>query len=210
MSFEAVSFAVSLLLLGAVAAVLIIGLRGRRLPSALALGEGRYSEALSSSDLSEETDRDSLYTAAVAAKHLLDWDESERLLRRILDDDDDGEAWLELGLVDTYRGRFPGALESFERAVAARADLLESLTLHRAYAHLRAGDELRAQGLFEEVEIPLENKLRTDIGSGEPSFLEWFLQAAKLWRAIGRDAKADWAEREAQLAIGESRLPEIY
>jgi len=36
-----------------------------------------------------------------------------------------------------------------------------------------------------EVEIPLETKLRTDLGTGDPIFAEWFLQAGLLWRQRG-------------------------
>ena len=96
LSFKSLGVLASLLALAAIAFVLVVGLRGRRLPESRAGGEGRYSEALSQADLSEDADRASLYAAAVAAKHLLDWDQSETLLRRILDDDNDGEAWLEL------------------------------------------------------------------------------------------------------------------
>ena len=167
MSFESLGVLASLLALASVAFVLIVGLRGRRLPESRAVGEGRYSQALSEADLSEDADRASLYAAALAAKHLLDWDRSESLLRRILDDDDDGEAWLELGLVETYRGNPTEALQCFDRAAATRSDLIESLTLHRAFARLRLGQTDSARELFEEVEVPLETKLRTDIGSGE-------------------------------------------
>ena len=210
MSFESLGFLASLLALGIVAFVLVVGLRGRRLPESRAIGEGRYSDALSAADLSQGADRASLYAAAVAAKHLLDWDRSETLLRRILDDDDDGEAWLELGLLETYRGNPTEALHCFERAAATRSDLIESLTLHRAFARLRLGQTDAARELFEEVEVPLETKLRTDIGSGEPFFVEWFLQCSALWRALGQSAKAEWSLAQAEQAIGESRLMEMY
>ena len=210
MSFESLGFLASLLALGIVAFVLVVGLRGRRLPESRAVGEGRYSEALSAADLSEDADRASLYAAAVAAKHLLDWDRSETLLRRILDDDDDGEAWLELGLVETYRGNPTEALCCFDRAAATRGDLIESLTLHRAFARLRLGQIDAARKLFEEVEVPLETKLRIDIGSGEPFFIEWFLQCSTLWRALGQSTKAEWALAQAEEAVGESRLMEMY
>ena len=75
---------------------------------------------------------------------------------------------------------------------------------------MRRGDTGRARLLFEEVEIPLETKLRTDIGAGEPLFLEWFLQSAALWRATGKSAKAEWAEDQIRGTSAESRLPEIY
>lgn len=210
LSFESLGFLVSLLALAVVAFVLVVGLRGRRLPESRAVGEGRYSEALSAADLSQDADRASLYAAAVAAKHLLDWDRSETLLRRILEDDEDGEAWLELGLVETYRGNPMEALRCFDRAAATRADLFESLTLHRAFARLRLGQTDAARELFEEVEVSLETKLRTDIGSGEPFFVEWFLQCSTLWRALGQSAKADWALAQAEKAVGESRLLQVY
>lgn len=210
LSFESLSVLASLLVVAAIAFVLVVGLRGRRLPESRAVGEGRYSEALSQADLSEDADRASLYAAAVAAKHLLDWDRSETLLRRILDDDDDGEAWLELGLVETYRGNPIEALSCFDRAAAIRSDLIESLTLHRAFARLRLGEVDPARELFEEVEVPLETKLRTDIGSGDPFFVEWFLQCSALWRALGQTAKAEWAFAQAKEAVAESRLVRMY
>ena len=191
--------------------VLFVALRhGKAEPSAEALSRGHFRDTLRAADTSESAESGSLYNAAVAAKHLLDWETSERLLRRILSEDDDGEAWLELGLVQTYRGDYCEALRSFDRVEATRSDLLESLTLHRAFATMRQGDTGRALVLFEEVEVPLETKLRTDIGAGEPLFLEWFLQSAALWRATGKSAKAAWAEDQIRGTSGESRLPEIY
>jgi len=210
LSFESLGVLASLLALAAVGFVLVVGLRGRRLPESRAVGEGRYSEALSEADLSEDADRASLYAAAVAAKHLLDWHRSELFFHRILFDDDYGEAWLELGLVETYRGNPTEALKCFDRAAALRSDLTESIILHRAFARLRLGEIDPARQLFEEVEVPLETKLRTDIGSGEPFFLEWFLQCSSLWRALGQSAKAEWALAQAEEAVGESRLLEVY
>ena len=54
LSFESLGVLASLLALAAVAFVLIVGLRGRRLPESRAVGEGRYSQALSEADLSED------------------------------------------------------------------------------------------------------------------------------------------------------------
>ena len=80
------------------------------------------------------------------------------------------------------------------------------MTLHRAWLALRAGDRAGARRLFEEVEAPLETKLRIDLGSGEPVFADWFDHAAELWTAFGDAEKAAWAEREARRSAPESRL----
>jgi hypothetical protein len=66
-----------------------------------------------------------------------------------------------------------------------------------------------ARRLFSEVEAPLENKLRSDLGSGEPLFAEWFLQAAALWRAFGEEERAGWARREGRASAPESQLATV-
>jgi len=197
--------------MGAIGFVLFVALRqGKPEPSSEALSLGHFHDTLTLADTSGNAERGSLYNAAVAAKHLLDWQTAERLLRRILSEDEDGEAWLELGLVLTYQGSYTEAMRSFDRAETFRADLSESLNLHRAFVEMRRGESGRARTLFEEIEIPLETKLRIDMGSGEPLFLEWFLQSAALWRAAGKIEKAEWATAQVRSTPGESRLSEIY
>jgi len=178
-----------------------------------ALGEGHFAEVLEAARTDARAGRDELYAAAVAARHLLDLDRARELLGRILArDPGDGEAWLERGLAAAYAGDFAAADADFARVEPLRSDLLESLTLHRAWLSLRRGDPGTARRLFSEVEAPLENKLRSDLGSGEPLFAEWFLQAAALWQAIGNEEdkeKAGWARREGRASAPESRLYEI-
>ena len=179
-------------------------------PASQALGQGRFAAALAAARTDARASRDELYAAAVAAKHLLELDRARGLLDRILArDPGDGEAWIERGLVAAYAGDPAAADRAFARAEPLRSDLLESLTLHRAWLALRRGDLPAARRLFGEVEAPLENKFRSDLGSGEPLFAEWFLQAAALWRAAGDAGRADWARREGQASAPESRLAEV-
>ncbi|HEY8022463.1 MAG TPA: hypothetical protein VIH93_15260 [Thermoanaerobaculia bacterium] len=177
------------------------------------LGGGHFAAALERARTGPRAPRDELYAAAVAAKHLRLWERADELLARLLGSDaGDGEAWLERGLVAAYSG-YPGraaeASSAFARALAHRADLAESLTLHRAWLALREGDRAAARRLFDEVETPLENKLRGDLGEGEPLFAEWFLQAAALWSAAGDGERAAWAAAAGRAAAPESRLPDI-
>ena len=172
------------------------------------LGRGDFAAALAAARTGPGATRSDLWAAAVAAKHLLELDRAAALLDRLLRaEPDDGEAWLERGLVAAYAGEPEQARAAFARAEALRSDLAESLTLHRAWATLRAGDARTARRLFEEVEAPLETKLRMDLG-GDPLFAEWFLQAAALWRAAGDAERADWAEAAGRAAAPASRLPE--
>lgn len=206
------------LLLALILALLAVGALGlwavlRRPPESpalRALGEGRFAAALAAARTDAGAGRDELYAAAVAARHLLELDRARALLARVLARDaGDGEAWLESGLAAAYAGDWNGAESAFARVEALRSDLLESLTLHRAWLALRRGDALTARRLFGEVEAPLENKLRSDLGGGEPLFAEWFLQAALLWRAAGDDERAAWAWREGLASAPESRLAEV-
>jgi tetratricopeptide (TPR) repeat protein len=175
-----------------------------------ALGEGRFADALAAARTDAGAGRDELYAAAVAARHLLELARARAFLARILARDPaDGEAWLESGLAAAYAGDWDGAENAFGRVEPLRSDLLESLTLHRAWLALRCGDALTARRLFGEVEAPLENKLRSDLGSGEPLFAEWFLQAAVLWQAAGDTERAAWAWREGLASAPESRLAEV-
>jgi hypothetical protein len=179
-------------------------------PALQALGQGRFAAALAAARTDARAGRDELYAAAVAAKHLLELDRARTFLDRILaQDSGDGEAWLESGLVAAYAGDLAAAGRAFSKVEPLRSDLLESLTLHRAWLALRQGETGAARRLFGEVEAPLENKLRSDLGSGEPLFAEWFLQAAALWRAAGDEERAEWAQREGQASAPESRLGEV-
>lgn len=177
-------------------------------PAVQAVGRGDFEAALAS--IRTNAGRDELLAAAVAAKHLLRLEESRALLARILArDPSDGEAWLEAGLAAAYAGDWPAAERALSAAAARRSDLAESITLHRAWVELRKKDLREARHLFDEVETSLENKLRTDLGGGEPLFAEWFLQAAELWAAFGDHARADWAREEGRRSAIGSRLPEI-
>ena len=181
-----------------------------RTRASAALGGGDFSGALASSETGEGANPQDLLAAALAAKHLLRFDQAAQLLNRALEaDPTDGEAWLERGLVAAYAGDLTAADEALANAVRLRADLAESVTLHRAWVALTAGRTDHARRLFEEIEAPLESKLLVDLGPGDPLFSEWFLQAADLWRARGREARATWAQEEGLRAAGDSRLGEI-
>ncbi|MEA2599706.1 MAG: hypothetical protein QOF89_698 [Acidobacteriota bacterium] len=206
------------LLLGALLVLLAAGSLGlwatlRRPAGSTALrdlGDGRFAEALAAARTDARASRDELYAAAVAARHLLELDRARTLLDRILArDPTDGEAWLERGLTAAYAGNFAAAEPALQKAAALRSDLLESVTLHRAWLALRRGDRPAARRLFSEVEAPLENKLRSDLGSGEPLFAEWFLQAAALWSDAGDEERASWALAEGRASAPASRLAEI-
>jgi tetratricopeptide (TPR) repeat protein len=210
-SFEGLLLLLLLALLAAGALGLWSTLRRPSASSALeALGQGRFADALETARIEPPVDRGELYAAAVAAKHLLQLERAGELLDRILvRDPGDGEAWLERGLVAAYAGDLAGAERAFARVEPRRSDLLESLTLHRAWLALRRGDPQTAQRLFSEIEAPLANKLRSDLGSGEPLFCEWFLQAAALWRAAGNREEAEWAHQEGRSSAPESRLADV-
>jgi tetratricopeptide (TPR) repeat protein len=175
-----------------------------------ALEQGRFAAALEAARTDARAGRDDLLAAAVAARHLLELDRAREILARVLAGDPaDGEAWLEAGLVEAYAGDSEAARRAFGKVEANRSDLLESVNLHRAWLALRAGDRRRARRLFDEVEAPLETKLRSDLGTGEPLFAEWFLQASALWKAFGEEEKAAWAWREGRASAPESKLSQI-
>lgn len=202
-----------LIIAGTAAGALILFAVLRRPPASAAvqaLGRGDFEAALAAARTGANAGRDELLAAAVAAKHLLRLDESRALLARILArDPSDGEAWLESGLAAAYAGDWPAAERALAGAAARRSDLAESITLHRAWVELKKKDLRAARHLFDEVETSLENKLRTDLGGGEPLFAEWFLQAAELWAAFGDDERANWAREEGRRSAIGSRLPEI-
>ena len=190
-----------LVVAGAVIALAVVRHAPRSRAAAL-LGRGAFAEA---SRRAGDGPADRL-AAATAARHLLDLDRAAGLLEAVLaEDPGDGEALLERGLVAAYAGRFEEAEDLLRRALAVRADLAESITLHRAWLDLRRGREGRARRGFEEIEASLESKLRADL-TGDPLFAEWFLQAAVLWRAAGDEERAAWAWRQGLTAAPESRL----
>lgn len=204
-----------LLSVGVVSAVLLLGLailvlilkQAPRSAAGTLVGRGDFSRALAVADVSAGAERDELFAAALAAKHELDLDAAEALLARILSSDPgDGEAWMERGLVAAYRDDPSRADEHLATAVRYRADLLESISLHRAWVSLRAGDPARARRGFEELSAPLESKLRHDLGPGDPLFAEWFFQAADLWEESGAPDKSAWARREARRSAPSSKL----
>lgn len=195
--------ALLVLLVAAAAVVTLAVLRhAPRSRAANLLGRGAFDEARSAAG---EEPADHL-AAATAARHLLDLETAARLLDTILaEDPTDGEALLERGLVEAYSGRPDVAETLLRRAAANRADLVESITLHRAWLDLLRGREPQARHRFEEVEASLESKLRADLG-GDPLFAEWFLHAALLWRSAGDEQRAAWAWREGLAAAPASRL----
>jgi tetratricopeptide (TPR) repeat protein len=169
------------------------------------LGRGAFAEALRSGRSRPEA----WLAAAIAARHLLEFETASELLDRALPEDaHDGEALVERGLVEAYAGRHDQAVAFLKRAAASRADLTESITLHRAWLELRRGRTREARHRFEEIEASLESKLRADL-AGDPLFAEWFLHAALLWRAAGDEERASWAWREGLAAAPESRLFEV-
>ncbi|HVR29759.1 MAG TPA: hypothetical protein VMS86_09530 [Thermoanaerobaculia bacterium] len=210
MSFEGILLWALVIAAGVAAAMLVVALRGAPASEiARAAAAGRFADALDAARRLKPAERDDLLAAAIAAKHRRSWDEADRWLRALLaDDPGDGEALVELGLVEAYRGRAAAADSSLRRAAAERADLGESILLHRAFATLVGGDAARARHLFEEVEGPLETKLAIDVGGGEPAFAEWFLHAAALWHASGEVSRAAWAWRKAEESAPESLLPD--
>jgi hypothetical protein len=209
-SFETL-FTVLLGILAAAGAFALFAVlrRSRLSPATAALGQGHFAAALAAARTGPGAGRDDLWAAAVAARHLLRFDEARALLGRILAaDPKDGEARLEAGLVAAYTGDPATAERELLSAVAERSDLAESITLHRAWVALRRGDRTAARRLFDEVEAPLETKLRSDLGAGEPLFAEWFLHAAALWRAFGDAERAEWAAAAGRDSAPESRLSE--
>jgi tetratricopeptide (TPR) repeat protein len=210
-SFEGILAALILAAVVITALVLVSVLRKTHdSPASQAVGRGDFEAALATARTGRGASRDELFAAAVASRHLLRFEEARRLLARILAaDSTDGEAWLESGLAAAYADDLAGASRDLGRAAAIRSDLAESITLHRAWIELRKGDLREARHVFDEVETSLENKLRTDLGGGEPLFAEWFLQAAVLWAALGDPERADWAWEEGRRSAGGSRLPEV-
>ncbi|MDX1644938.1 MAG: tetratricopeptide repeat protein [Thermoanaerobaculia bacterium] len=184
----------------------LVALSGRDSRATSSLDSGRFEEAVELGS-APGAERDQKLAAAMAARHLERFAEALRLLEDLVEADPrDGEAWLELGLVEAHRGRFESAHRAFDRVSASRSDLLEPLTLHRAWLALEEGDESTARRHFDEIEVPLENKLRQEIGPGDAIFADWFLEAGLLWRHRGDDERAHWALEAARRAAPRSRL----
>lgn len=207
-SFESLLLFLTLTLLIAGSIFLFVVLRSRASTEALeSLDRGDFREALAHVESEADPERDDLMAGAIAAKHLVDFERADTLLDRILAADvEDGEAWLERALVAAYSGRFDAATAALDRSLSLRADLLESVTLHRAWIALRSQEARRAKALFDEIEIPLETKLRQDLGEGDAAFADWFYQAGDLWKAKGDPERASWAHDAARGAAPESRL----
>ncbi len=203
MSGSQAGLLVLLVVVVAAAAVVLLAVvrHAPRSRAAEMLGRGAFREALAGGD--QDADR---LPAAVAARHLLELDRAARLLdAHLAAEPDDGEALVERGLAAAYLERWDEAEAHLSRALAARADLAESITLHRAWLSLRRGRPAEAQRRFEEVEAAIESKLRSDL-AGDPLFAEWYLHAAVLWLAAGRRQLAVWAWRQGRAAAPESRL----
>jgi tetratricopeptide (TPR) repeat protein len=191
-------------------ALLVIALRGGQ-PSAIARAAaiGQFGAALEAAAENPPRERDDLLAAAIAAKHRGRFDDARRWLGAALASDRaDGEVLVELGLVEAYLEQAGAADERLRAAIRERADLAESITLHRAFAALAGGDRAQAARFFEEVEAPLVSKLEVDVGPGEPAFAEWFLHAAALWDDAGDTARAAWAWSQAIASAPESLLPD--
>ena len=142
------------------AGLLVVALRGAE-PSAIARATalGQFVAALEAAESAPPRERDDLLAAAIAAKHRCEWERARSWLEAALRDDPaDGEVNVELGLVAAYNRDAVEADERLRAAIAARADLAESITLHRAFAALAGGDRTHAARLFEEVEAPLRNQ----------------------------------------------------
>ena len=210
-SFETLVFVGVFGLLAVAGLSFLVVLRSSRgAPAVSAFEAGRFAEAVELARSGVNAGRESRIAGARAARHLLDFDTAGDLLDRLLrEDPEDGEAWVEKGLASAYRRDPEGARNHFQRASTLRSDLLESITLHRAWVELSAGDTALARRLFDEIEQPIITKLDTDLGAGDPEFAEWFLHAGWLWRARGDEARALGAIDAARNAVPESRLPDL-
>jgi len=210
-SFEAIVFFAVFAVLAAIGLSLLVVFRERGVSTAVALLEaGQFREALDAATRTERPGRDDLLAAGRAARHLLQLDLATRLLDRLLaEDPDDGEVWVERGLTAAYGRDIAGAHRAFDHVPVSRSDLLESLTLHRAWLELFAGDGARSRRLFEEVEASLDTKLGSDLSDGDAAFAEWFLHAGWLWRSRGDEKRAAWALETARSAAPQSELPDF-
>jgi hypothetical protein len=209
--FEALVFFAVFALLAISGLALLVVLRGRSAGTSVALFEaGEFRQAVDAATRAERPGHDDLLAAARAARHLNELELSSRLLERLLaDDSEDGEVWLELALTAACARDIPAARGAFDRVPSSRSDLLESLTLHRAWLELFAGDTKLSRRLFQEVEASISTKLLDDLDGGETTFAEWFLHAGWLWRSGGRNDRAAWALDTARRAAPRSELPRL-
>lgn len=209
--FEAILFIAVFALVAAFGLSLLVALRTRASTSAVTLLEaGDFRAALEAASSSQRPGRDELLAGARAARNLVQLGLAARFLDRLLaDDPEDGEAWLERALASAYGRHAQAARQAFDRVPRSRSDLLESLTLHRAWLELFDGNGSLSRSLFEEVEASLETKLRDDLGDGDPAFAEWFLHAGWLWHGRGDEERAGWALSTARRAAPNSRLPDL-
>jgi len=191
---------------GALLLVFVLG-RQSQGPAVVALSRGDFAAAREAVDpQNPDVRREERLAAAVACKHLLDFDQARAHLASLLGADPaDAEVALELGLIAAYGHDHQTASRYFDLA-SKRPDLWEALTLHRAWLDLDRGQRRAALSRFEEVEATLESKLRFDLGEGDPEFSEWFLQAGALWHAAQLTDKARWASEAGARAAPESLL----
>ena len=202
----------ALAIAGIVAAGIVLAAVLRHAPRARAAGllaRGDFEEAVAAAR--ESAASGELVPASIAARHLGDLATAKNLAERaVRADRRNGEAWLELGLVRAYAGELDVVDETLARATALRSDLTEAVTLHRAWVALRGDDLETARRLFDEVEAPLETKLRLDLGSGDPVFADWFFHAGEIWLGLGRSQedreRGRWAIGEARRSAPGSRL----
>ena len=83
---------------------LIVLRSSRGAPAVSAFEDGRFAEALELAQAEPGASRESLIAGARAARHLLDFDSTAALLDRLLrEDPEDGEAWVEKGLLILLR-----------------------------------------------------------------------------------------------------------
>jgi len=209
MTLPEIASAFLLLVLLALAVGLVAALAGSRQgPAARALGEGDLRTALAAGRGAHS--RDERLAAAVAARQLLDFDAAVALLDALVaEEPDDGEAWLERGVTAAWVGDAATAERAFGRVATRRSDLGETLSLHRAWLALRAGERERARRLFGEIAWPLHNKLTMDLGPGDPSFAEWFLMAAVLHHTLGQEEEARQALEHGVAAAPDLGLVEL-
>jgi tetratricopeptide (TPR) repeat protein len=210
-SFETLVFVGVFALLAVAGLAVLVALRASGGTAAVeAFEAGRFEEASRLARSSPDAESQTLLAGARAARHLLDLEGASMLLEKLLQEDgDDGEAWVEKGLVAAYGRNLADARECFEKAVSLRSDLLESITLHQAWLELVLGEPSRARRLFDEVEATISTKLDIDLGGGDPGFAEWFLHAGWLWRSRGAEARAATAIETARDAAPESQLPDL-
>jgi tetratricopeptide (TPR) repeat protein len=164
-----------------------------------ALAHGQLADAAAIADSLPADDPSGAVIRARIALRRGDFDAAERLLAPAVARQPDGEAALELGLLDTARGRRPAAVSRlmsvFEAGARGEPD-----DLARAARAARAlGDFRQANALYRRAAM-LGDDPAVDTGWGE-LFLEKYnyTDAARSFReALGLDA--DWAPARVGLA----------